>query len=424
MKRYFYLFIIVAAVVLVVLIGYFLRYRAGAPNPSPEPAPGGLPNVGTQTNPAPSPSGQTPGTTSGGNVPIYAGQKFGVVADNKVLSFYVDSQNNAILVQPDGQVVKITAGKAATLSSAAVSSLIDAQFSYDGNKILVSLGDPTNPQFSIFDVASKSWQPLQLNIKAATWSPTNYQIAYLGDKGGIKTLTTFDLTGTKAKPATLLNIHAEDLVLNWMSADQFILSDKGSAMYGGSLWSFSVKNKTLAAFAQNQPGLDSLWDSRAGMGLVFAADASRRGGKLTLLDAAGNVLHGLSFTTFPSKCVFDVTVRTPTSTTPAQQATSSKTSSKTAKPASPPPPILEKTLYCAVPRDNQKFGFAKLPDDYEKKVVFTADDFYRINLGDGSVSQVYADKAQELDAVNPRVFNQTLFFINRLDQKLYAISLK
>ena len=86
--------------------------------------------------------------------------------------------------------------------------------------------------------------------------------------------------------------------------------------------------------------------------------------------------------------------------------------------------MLKKWLYCAVPRDTQKFDLARLPDDYDKKKLFTVDDFYKIDLGDGSITEVFADPAQALDAAQLQVANQTLFFVNRYDQRLYAISLK
>jgi hypothetical protein len=65
-----------------------------------------------------------------------------------------------------------------------------------------------------------------------------------------------------------------------------------------------------------------------------------------------------------------------------------------------------------------------LPDDYYKKAFFTLDDFYSIGLDNGVVTAIFADQNQALDAINPKVFNQILFFVNRYDSKLYAISLK
>ncbi|MDO8536832.1 MAG: hypothetical protein Q7R94_01135 [bacterium] len=415
MRRYLYLLGILAIIAVVVAVGYFLRYRSRDTVIDPNAlTPGGLPPVGDQTGtPSPVPPGGTPPTS-------FVGQKFGVVGENKVLSFYVDAQNNALLVQPDGQIVKIAGNNATTLSSSAIANLREARFSADGNKILAIFGDSGKPQISVFDVASKSWQPLLLNIKSASWASTGYQLAYFVEKNGAKALTALDISNPKAKPVELFKMHAEDLMLDWINPNQIIIRDKGSAIADGSVWSFDIKTKTLKGFVSEKPGLASLWSGKANMGLVFAAlSSSRRGGGLTLYDTAGNALSGLKLSTLPAKCAFDAQ---PAAATPSLAATSTKTTAS--KATSTPQVVLEKSLYCAIPRDSQKFGASRLPDDYEKKILFTADDFYKVNLSDGAVSSVFAEQAQMLDATELKVFNQTLFFINRLDQRLYAISLK
>jgi hypothetical protein len=82
-----------------------------------------------------------------------------------------------------------------------------------------------------------------------------------------------------------------------------------------------------------------------------------------------------------------------------------------------------KTLYCAVPRNQQKLGFSTLPDDYLMRALYTSDNFLAINLDTGNTTPVFTDASQTLDATNLKIFNQILFFVNRYDNKLYAISL-
>jgi hypothetical protein len=80
-------------------------------------------------------------------------------------------------------------------------------------------------------------------------------------------------------------------------------------------------------------------------------------------------------------------------------------------------------LYCAVPRDQDTFGVARLPDEYDQKMLFTADDFYRINTTSGALSTVFSNTNLTLDATDLKIANGILFFVNRYDQKLYAIKL-
>jgi hypothetical protein len=421
MKRLLYLLIILAAIAAVILVGYFLRYRSSGTPSEQELSAGGLPTApqqGGATQPA---QGQTPSETAGQQpaAGIPAGQKFGVVAQNPVNNYFVDSQNNVFIVQPDGQVIEISGGNANVLSSAAIINLIGSSFSYDGKKILAAFGDPTAPQYSVFDIATKAWQPLAQNLKSVVWSPNDYRVAYFSESGGVSALTTLDTSDAKAKPAELLKIRVHDLTLIWNNTDQILLSDKGSAFSAGSIWSFDISRKTLNAIVEDFPGLESVWGGTVNIGLVFSANSGGHGGNLRLIDTSGNTLNALSILTLPSKCTFDVQPqimsKAPTSTTGAKA-----TSTQTASAATSTP----KTLYCAIPRDQQKLVSSALPDDYQKKNLFTADDFYKIDLLSGGVSSVFNDQSRALDADNPKIFNQNLFFVNRFDSKLYAVSLK
>lgn len=426
MRRFLYLFIVIAVIALIVLIGYFLRGGA-----KPEGgATGNLPGTPTQQFPRPTPS--TPAPAPPGAQPSPLGTRFGAVAQNKVMDFFVDSQNGVVLVQPDGQVVRVINGESSILSSSAIANLREVRFSYDGKRVLAVFGDQSGREASIFNVLSKSWQPLASNLKTPTWSPNSYQIAYLLDKGDVAALTTLDTANPKAKPLELAKLHLQDVSLNWQVQNKIIVSEKPSAFPPGSIWSFDIKLKTLTPLAENKLGLESVWSGGAELGLTFSTDPTRRGGKLSLVDGAGNALNDLAFLTLPSKCAFDIQQiqgqppqSAPAKATSTNKTTSTKTSTSTAAAA----PLANKFLYCAIPKDPNKLKTSRLPDDYEKRVLFTADDFFRINLnlgapGAGNVEPVFSGSGRLLDASQVKIFNKTVFFVNRLDQQLYAISLK
>ena len=398
MKRVLYLASIIGAIVLVAGVFYFLRYRAEEPGGAAPVPPGGLPQAPPQKIPAPplpqTPEGGTPPKEPSGAVVQPGEQKFGVVAHNEVLSYFVDGQNNAIVVQPDGQIIKITRGEASALSSSAISNLMKAEFSYDGKRILAAFGPRSNPEYSVFNVETKSWKPLASGIKSAAWSPTNYRIAYFRNAA----LSTLDTESAKAAPQEIMKIRMEDADVFWLSPNQLLLEDKPSAIYAGSVWSVNISNKTMAPFAEGQLGLYSSWDQKAGLGIVFRTDLSRRGGRLGLLDAAGNALSDIAFLTLPSKCAFA-----------AGQGAATSTAG-------------QKILYCALPRDQEELGIKTLPDEYIKRSFFTQDNFYQISLADGSIKEVLS--GQLVDGEKLGVFGKNLFFVNRLDKKLYAISLE
>jgi hypothetical protein len=424
MKRSYYLLGIVGTIAVVAGVFYFLHYRTAAPTPGTagEAQNVGLPATPTQynqpsTSQTPTPS--LPGT--GGVAPGIQRPKFGLVARNQVLDYFIDAQNNAILIQPDGQVVKITTGGPSTLSSSAIANLASAKFSYDGAKIMATFGGLSAPQGSIFDVAGKSWQPLSSGINSIGWSPNSYQIAYFNNKNNTKVLTIVDIANPKTKPVELLSIHAEDLNLDWPLQNKIILADKPSSLVPGSIWSYDTKQKILTQIAAGAPGLESIWAKGADFGLVFHAGAGGNGGSLSLRDTKGTPLNNLSLLTLPSKCAFDIETAASSSTNKSASSTNKtstpSTSNQNATGTTP------NYLYCAIPRDNARLKTSALPDDYEMKKFFTSDDFYRINLSDGTLAQVFADPSQNFDAADMKIFNNFLFFTNRYNQKLYWISL-
>ena len=87
-----------------------------------------------------------------------------------------------------------------------------------------------------------------------------------------------------------------------------------------------------------------------------------------------------------------------------------------------PTPAASPFLDCAVPRDQQGLKIAQLPDEYQKNALFTSDNFYKINLADGSLFTIFDDPSIAIDATNMKVVNKTLFFVNRFDSKLYSLN--
>ena len=419
MKRIYYLLGIIGTIAVVVGVFYFLHYRSGGNAPTGTTGgtaqTGTLPSAPAQSNQPATAGTQTPSLPGTSGVQGGEAPRFGLVAQNPVLNYFVNSQNEAVLVQPDGQIAKVTTGGPSILSSSAIANLISAEFSYDGAEILATFGGLFAPQGSIFDITGKSWQPLSLGVKSIAWSPDSYQIVYLNNKSGAKFLTTIDTANPKAKPVELITLHIEDTGLSWPAKNKIMLSDAPSSLFRGSIWSFDAKQKTLTPIIEEAAGLESIWSSGADMGLVFYAGVGGNGGRLSLVNAQGSLINSISFLTLPSKCAFD---------TRTQNQTSPTSTVKTAVTSSAMSSAPARYLYCAIPRDGAKLRTATMPDDYNKKKFFTSDNFYKINLADGNLAQVFSDPSRSLDATNLKIFGDYLFFVNRYDQRLYWISLK
>jgi hypothetical protein len=433
MKRYLYIIIgiIVAAAIAILVLFLIKNHSSVSPSPSlnatttgPLPVAGtqGGNGSGTATSPLnlPALSSTTTGTAS----PQATVQNFGVLSNSPVADYFIDPQNNITAIEPTGQVISITNGQSTTINTSTISDLISAGFSYDGKKIVVSYGDPTNPQAGIFTVSTNAWVPLPQGMISPQWSPSNnYQIAYLVTTGNGKlALASINATNLKASPITLLTLSADDLALQWPSQSEFILSDKPTSQNTGSIWGFNSQTGTLTPLVYETPGAEGIWSHSATIpyGLVsFTIPASQK--NTMQLEAFSGTLptQPLTFQTLPTKCGFNAEQMPATSTsssTPPATTTSAK--SKVVTPA----PVSYLALYCGIPRASSGFSSANLPDDYNTTALYTSDDLYKMNTATGDLQSLWSDPTQNMDVSDLKFFNNAIFFINRYDQKLYGLT--
>jgi hypothetical protein len=269
----------------------------------------------------------------------------------------------------------------------------------------------------MFNVASATWTALPQGLESPQWSPSNYQIAFFDEYGaGATALDIIDATNPKKiSPTTLLSLSATDLSLQWVSKNQFILSDKPSAQIVGSSWSYNSQTKTLTPVAYELPGFESIWGgSTSTIGLAFWGPVSGQGSKLELINVGGNDLHDLNFLTLPTKCVFNNETSTAVVTTTTSPATTSTASAST---------TITAFLYCGVPSSASQLSSAQLPDDYNDGAVFTSDDIIKLDTNTGDLTTLWNSATQNIDATDLKIFNNTLYFLNRYDQKLYSLTL-
>ncbi len=396
LKKILYILLAIAIIAIVAFVFYQFISRGISGGTTGAGQTGSLPATGSQQFPS---SGQSTTTTPGTQgTTATSSVKFGVVSDGPALDYFVNNANVVTIVRPDGTIESIANSATSSLSNATIPNIITASFSYDGKKILVSSLVGTTTRTSVFDIASQKWTSLPDNMESPAWSPINNEIAYLAPSGyGAETVDTINAGAANPRPVTLTTLTMENMLLQWPMANTLILSDRPSAFVAGSIWKFNIPSRALSSVVFEGLGVESIWNA-SGSALLFSGDGNNAGGALDLQDPAGN-RDALSFGTLPSKCVFAAQTTTSTSSTDS--------------------------IYCAVPIDQSTFQVARLPDEYDQKIYFTNDNFYGIDPSSGSLSNIFsaANANQNIDATDLKIFNNILFFINRYDQKLYAISL-
>ncbi len=439
MKRYITIIAVVIIVAVLVVVGLYIWKQygsSGASGTTSSGTAGTLPNAGTQGTSGSSTSGTTgttgatggnTGSSSSGSTGLVAGT-FGPLSNDPVLNYFVEPNNTVLALEPNGVVAQISAGQTSYLSSSTASNVIRGSFSLDGKLALINFGAAgTAPQTSIFAVASSKWTALPQGMQSPVWSPVpgDERIAYLANAAtGTETLATINAANPKAGPVGLLTLHANDLTVQWIGKTQFILSSKPSDYAPGSMFLFNSAAQALTLLDIDLPGLESVWSGPFGTsspeGLVFSTNIGSTGGNLQFQDLSGNILENVALGTLPTKCTFGTGTSIVTAS-PSNGTSTASTSTVGAPGTTTTTSYL--ALYCGVPRDQNAFSSAYLPDDYNQMALFTSDDIYQINAENGSVNVLWDDASQNMDVSNLTVVSSSIFFVNRYDQKLYTLSI-
>lgn len=400
-KTLLYLLVAIAIIAVVAFVVYqFISSGNSSNAPAGVGQTGALPNTQNQHFPTANQPLSVNVNTNAAFGTSASSSKFGIISNDPALDYFIDAANVVTLVKPDGTIESIANSKTSVISTTTVSNIINAAFSYDGKKMFITARNGTTTRSSVFNLASKSWVRLPDGMQSSVWSPMNYQIAYLApSNSGTETITTIDLGTANTKPVAVMSLAMEDMSLQWPSKNIMVISDRPSAFTTGSIWLFNISSKMISSAAYENFGSESLW-SASSSAIIFSAGSNNAGGQLVFQNIAG-AQRTLSFVTLPSKCAFGTPL----------------VASGTMNPSSP--------IYCAVPSDQNTLSSARLPDEYDQKIYFSDDDFYSINTGTGLLNRIFSASAanQTIDATDLKVFNNILFFINRYDQKVYAIAL-
>jgi len=396
MKKALVALLIILAVAGIVYAGYTLSTKKSGTNGATS---GGLPEP-TPITIGEEPIGQDTANGASAGPSLLGNESFS--------SFSVASDTSILAVGLDGKIFRISAdGSTNPLSASALENFISADFAPDSQKIVLSFGATDNLQFSVFDVATRSWTPLPLGVVSASWKPKSHVLAYATEKSGLKTIFSLDIDSPKAKSLQLFSLRMEDLVLDWLAPDKISVSQKPSGLVPGSVLLFDVVKKTFSSPAIDVFGVMLAWDSAASRALEFFGGQIAKGGDLRIISASGEVINKFQFLTLPEKCIFVLETQ-PTSTV----ATSTKTK------ALPPPE--EKSVICAVPSDQSVLAQKTIPDEYYKRSFFTADNIYKINLDDGVASLLFGVADKEIDVKNMILSGNKLFFLNRANGRIYS----
>lgn len=340
---------------------------------------------------------KAPATSAPQLPPKVSTDSIAAISDEAVLAPTLASGSNAIKYysKNSGKVYQIDfdGNSKRTLSDKELLGLNAVLWSPDKNKVITKFVSAGATRFYTYDYTELQSTPLKNNMDEIAWQNSSNRIFYRYSDTVTKkrTLNISNPDGANwtkladiSSPISIAQVPMSGLVSFWNKPDAFFETNlKSVPLIGGE-----EKSLLKGVF-----GADYLWNGNGTNALVSHADA--KGGtkiQLSLINSNGGEFRDLNMPTFASKCAW-------------------------AKD--------NKTVYCAMPGEIPTSAI--MPNDYDQEKFHTADTFWKIDTTTGEKNRIIdLNKITgKYDATN--LFfdanESILFFTNKLDGKLYRITL-
>ena len=257
-------------------------------------------------------------------------------------------------------------------------------------KIFTNKTAPINQQIqggatnmaSLTLVTEESEKNFYNNFLLTNHDPDNKREALLQKEGSGIVLKIIDLKTNKVVQRE--NINLEDMDIVWVKPNDVFLIEKPSLAVKSSAWNYNLKNKTLNYLFRDEPGLMVNWSKNSNLLLKF-------NGALSLINNQTAQVINLPFITLPHKCAF------------------SENNEK---------------IYCAIPKIIP--SDIVLPDDYLKNKFYSQDQIISLSINPVKIEILFDPESENdnLDAINPLIVGDYIYFQNRYDNKIYKTKLQ
>ncbi|NTV41381.1 MAG: hypothetical protein HGA61_03860 [Candidatus Moranbacteria bacterium] len=313
----------------------------------------------------------------------------GAVIDKKTEKIYFYSALNGTVWQADSDGFNLT-----QISDTKLSGIIEAAWSPDRSGVLTTFDKNGKKIFFSYDNLKKTATKLNEGIDMVSWDSLGTKIIYkyYDAKTKRRNLSVANTDGSNWR------VLLDNLVFKKISISSVPLS----AMV--SFWNFpdSTEESVLQSVPltggetkkifQGRFGGDYLWSPDGSSVLVSSsANKNSKTVMLGIIDSQGRY-SDLNIPTVVSKCVWSID---------------------------------NKTVYYALPGGIPEGAI--MPNDYQSEKFTTQDTFWKIDVSNGSKERIVelSDIQGEYDLSKPflSATEGALFFVNKVDEKLYKIDL-
>jgi len=367
--------LIILIILLVLVVGLLVAYNFFFKKDAPGDPTTALP---TTTTPTTSPTG-----------PIKA------ISQEPVLDPIIDGQKVKYYLKDNGYVFESSfdGSEKTRLSSNVLLNLLKVLWSPNKDKVIAVFEDDSLLKKYLYNYNTGISFSLNENINWIAWSPAEDRIAYQYYDAQTEDNNISIANPDGSQWTNIFPTRMKNLIVEWPSSGQVAIRTKPSGLAQSIVYTIDLATGDFQKIISETYGLTVLWSPLGDKMLFSETDNRGKNLKLKIADFNKSTIQELNFVTLPEKCVWSQDNR---------------------------------TVFCAIPKTIS--SLAALPDDYYKRLVAFADDFWRINLDIGEKAEIYIptdEEAMSYDAqqllLSP--LEDYLLFVNKRNGRLYTLEL-
>jgi hypothetical protein len=302
------------------------------------------------------------------------------MSENAVSAFWVDLSDKTLYTANSAGIITATAfgGSPEMVYGGDGRPFISAEPSLRGDSVILTSGSRRLPSIAVVNVVTGNASFLPPTAISATWHPNGKDVLFLRTSDAKNPAGAYTFNTAKKSSLLLAELALSDVFLSQYDSSSVLLSERPSLETKSSSWTLNTKTGALSLLESNKSLLITTSHPSIGYVTTYAKD-----GGLTLkrIGSTAGIKMPL---TLPQKC----------------------TSTKT-------------LVYCGVPTGEVK----GMPMSYLEKTSFSLDTL--VSMGtNGETMSLWSPQGEEesVDIYKPLVVGDSLYFINRYDNRVYSLS--
>jgi hypothetical protein len=187
--------------------------------------------------------------------------------ETEVFGFWENKETGDVYyVSTRGDIKIAKVGPDLEISTREISAINNIESDVEGERVLISFGDPNNPDWGLFDSSDEVWRPLPSYIKDVVWSSEEDEVISIASTEEGKSLVSFDVEELRngedqVKEFLIRDFSLKDVEINFSPPSSVIIMEKPASFYRSRVWKLNIDDKKMTQIKAPTKGLVMDWKS-------------------------------------------------------------------------------------------------------------------------------------------------------------------